>query len=269
MAERTDGRGVLYPTRLPSFHRESPRADLRAVVRWFWVPQWDLPPGRTSRQELLPFPASNLVVQQAGVTLSGPTTGASHRDLRGSGGAVGALLRPAGIARLQPDPRTIADDEVPFAAPELHDAVTAAMRAAAMPSEGGMTGRDRALAAFAEWISGRLVPPDEDGLLANAMEEIISSDRSIVRVDQLAQRLGVSMRGVQRLARRRVGLAPLAIIRRYRLQEAAQRLREEPSLSIASVAAELGYADHAHLTADFRKVLGCAPRAYRESSRER
>lgn len=53
------------------------------------------------------------------------------------------------------------------------------------------------------------------------------------------------------------------MIRRYRLQEAVQRLREDHSLTIAHVAADLGYADHAHLSADFRSVLGFTPNFYR------
>ena len=56
------------------------------------------------------------------------------------------------------------------------------------------------------------------------------------------------------------------MIGRYRLQEAAQRLREDPSLTIAYVAAELDYADHAHLTADFRQVLGFSPSLYRQQT---
>ncbi|MGH3545506.1 MAG: helix-turn-helix domain-containing protein, partial [Mycobacteriales bacterium] len=69
------------------------------------------------------------------------------------------------------------------------------------------------------------------------------------------------------LTQRYVGLTPLAIIRRYRLQEAAQRLLEEPSITIAQVAADLGYADHAHLSADFRHVLGFSPNSYRRNTR--
>ena len=47
--------------------------DLAALVRWFWIPVWRLAPGRTSRQNLLPFPASNLVVQHDGIVLSLPS----------------------------------------------------------------------------------------------------------------------------------------------------------------------------------------------------
>lgn len=258
MADLGDGRGVLYPAKLPSFHRFPAPADLRELVRWFWIPRWDLAPGRTSRQELLPFPASNLVVVPAGVSLAGPSTGASHRDLQGRGWAVGALLRPAGIASLGPDPRVIRDIEVPFEAPGLRRTVTTAMRGTDESAS-----RDRAVRAYIEWATEHLAPPDENGLLANAMEDVISSDRAIVRVGQVAERLDTSIRGVQRLAQRYVGLAPLAIIRRYRIQEAAQRLREDRSLTIAQVAADLGYADHAHLSADFRHILGFTPNSYR------
>ena len=45
---------------------------------------------------------------------------------------------------------------------------------------------------------------------------------------------------------------------------AAQRLREDRAVTVSRIAAELGYADHAHLTADFRRVLGLTPSGYRE-----
>nr|WP_255622738.1 helix-turn-helix transcriptional regulator [Tessaracoccus sp. OS52] len=125
--------------------------------------------------------------------------------------------------------------------------------------------RDAAVGAFSAWILGTFTAPDDGALAANALEDLVRTDRSIVRVEQLAEHLHLSVRSVQRLAERYVGRPPLAIIRRYRLQEAAQRLREETGATVAQVAADLGYADHAHLTADFRDVLGLTPRSYRAS----
>ena len=98
------------------------------------------------------------------------------------------------------------------------------------------------------------------------MEDIIAGDRGIVRVEQVAEQLHVSVRSVQRLAKRYVGVSPVAMIRRYRLQEAAQRLREDTHTTIAQIAADLRYADHAHLNADFRQVLGFNPGDYRRTS---
>ncbi|MCK8671188.1 helix-turn-helix domain-containing protein [Rhodococcus zopfii] len=256
----SDRRGVLYPARLPTFHREPPPRELTGLVRWFWIPEWQLAPGRTSRQEVLSFPASNLTVGADGVTLSGPTTRRSHRDLTGTGWAVGALLRPAAVPALVGDPRAARDRQVPFEATELHRAVTAAMS----PDGDGAARRARATAAYSAWLLDRVGPPDAEGELANAMEDAIAADLGPTRVDDLAQTLGISVRSVQRLAQRYVGVTPLAMIRRYRLQEAAQRLRDDPAIPIGQVAAELGYADQAHLCADFRRVLGFTPSTYRD-----
>ncbi|MFF0814661.1 helix-turn-helix domain-containing protein [Rhodococcus sp. NPDC003318] len=260
----TDGdrRGVLYPVRLPTFHREPAPPDLAGLVRWFWIPEWDLGAGRTSRQEVLAFPASNLVVQPAGITLSGPTTTRSHRDLTGRGWAVGALLRPAAVASLTTDPRSVRDREIDVEARGLLDLVRAAM------TEGDpVTRRQRATEGYAAWIAEHIDPPDPDGALANDMEDLVAADRSVTRVEHVARHLGVSVRGVQRLARRYVGVTPHAMIRRYRLQETAQRLREDPAVTVGAVAVEMGYSDQAHLCADFRSVLGFTPTTYRRRTR--
>ncbi|MCC3276573.1 helix-turn-helix transcriptional regulator [Arthrobacter sp. zg-Y20] len=279
-------RGTLYPARLPEFHRILPAAELADRVRWVWIPEWNLAPGRVSRQEVLPFPALNLVVDKDGVTLSGPATRRSFRDLSGRGWAVGLLLRPAAVPVFTDDPGNLRDTEIPVDAPDLLAAVVAAM-ADVVPStddddagagrEGAGAGvvpvvdpaevrRAAAVAAASRWLEAHGPTPDAEGRLANRLEDLIPADASITRVDQLAGQLGVSVRTVQRLARRFVGLPPLAMIRRYRLQEAAERLRLHPETPIADVAADLGYADHAHLAADFREVLGFTPSGYRRSA---
>ncbi|MFP3836215.1 helix-turn-helix domain-containing protein, partial [Chryseobacterium sp. SIMBA_028] len=67
-------------------------------------------------------------------------------------------------------------------------------------------------------------------------------------------------------AKKYVGLSPSALIRRRRLQDAAERARSNPTADLAAIAVELGYADHAHLTNDFRKYLGFTPSGYRRSA---
>ncbi|WP_309335561.1 helix-turn-helix domain-containing protein [Actinomyces oris] len=47
------------------------------------------------------------------------------------------------------------------------------------------------------------------------------------------RRLDLSVRSLQRLCEKCIGLPPLAVIRRYRLQEAARRLREDSSVTVA------------------------------------
>ncbi|MGO2930879.1 helix-turn-helix domain-containing protein [Microbacterium sp.] len=254
-------RGVLYPARMPQFHRLPPPDAAAELVGWFWIPEWDIEPGRTSRQHIVAFPALNLVVERRGVELVGAATAATYRDLTGRGWAVGAMLRPAAVAALTDDPAALLDTSTKFDAPELHGAVTRAMRA------GGDHRHADAVRALTAWLVGRVGEIGPVARQANEMSTILMGDDSVTRAEDVAARLSMSLRTLQRLAHRHVGLAPSAMIRRRRLQEAAQRIREHPGADLAAIAAELGYADHAHLTNDFRVVLGITPRSYR-SARE-
>lgn len=257
-----DHRGVLYPTRLPTFHRLAAPGRVAALARWFWIPEWDIAPGRVSRQEVIAFPACNLVVDPVSVVVAGPTTRRSHRDLTGRGWAVGALLRPAAAGHLIADPAALRDRVVAADQPALHAGVFQAMT-----GEGpGAARRTRAVEAFADWLADSVPGPDAEGQLANAIAELIDGDAAIQRVDEAAARLHVSVRTVQRIARRYVGVTPASMIRRRRLQEAARQLRTDHHLTIAAVAADLGYSDHAHLVRDFQTVLGFTPSAYRDTS---
>lgn len=251
-------RGILYPAQLPTFERRpaSPAAD--PLVRWFWISQWQIAPGRTSRQDVLAFPALNLVVEPDLVGLAGATTKRSHRDLVGTGWAVGALLRPAATPAVTDDARAILNEYPAVDAPDLHDAVVAAMR------NGDLGGAGRAIES---WLTARVPAVSDDAALANRLVVAIEEDEAILTVEDAAATIGVSPRTAQRLTRRFVGLTPLALIHRRRLQHAAHLLSTEPDAAVADIAAELGYADQSHLVRDFRKVFGFTPGGYRRTAR--
>lgn len=249
-------RGVLYPARLPEFHRLPASGEASDLVAWFWIPEWDIEPGRSSRQEVVAYPALNLVVEPDAVALSGATTRATYRELRGTGWAVGAMLRPAAVAALIDDPAAVIDQARMLDAPELLSAVTTAMVS-------GQGHRERAVEAFSRWLIERVGPLDGAALQANALVDVLLGEDAATSLEEAATRLAVSVRTLQRLAHRHVGLSPAAMIRRRRLQEAAEQLRVDPGADLATLAAQLGYADHAHLTRDFRAVLGIAPSEYR------
>lgn len=80
------------------------------------------------------------------------------------------------------------------------------------------------------------------------------------------QKPGVSLRPLQRHFLRYVGVNPKWVIQRYRLHEAAERLKAGP-VDLASLALELGYFDQAHFTRDFRAIVGMSPGAWAVSLR--
>ncbi|MEI2277532.1 helix-turn-helix domain-containing protein [Paenarthrobacter ilicis] len=254
-------KGILYPARLPSFTRIPAPDAVSHLVQWFWIPQWDIQPGRSSRQHVIAYPASNLVVEGGTVVFAGASTRAGFRDLSGKGWAVGALLRPAAVPLFTDDPTALLDTEKTLPLEALRLAVAAAMEG---NDDGSRLGR--AVDAFAQWLASVDAGLSSEAGLANRMVDVIAEDRSLMAIEDVAAALSVSPRTLQRIAKKYVGLSPSALIRRRRLQDAAQRARSDPTADLAAIAVELGYADHAHLTNDFRKFLGFTPSSYRRES---
>ncbi len=251
MTDRT--RGALFPAELPRFTRVTPDAEVADLVEWYWVPEWDLPTGHTSAQRVLAYPATNLVVEPGGVALHGATTRVTERVLSGTGWAVGAVLRPAAAAVLSGTLAELVDASTAVDASGLAAAV-----AAVMPGNAR-----RAAGLVGTWLDQRIGVRTPRSRLANDMARLLMTDAEVLRVEDAASRLCVSVRTLQRLAHRTVGLPPAAMIRRRRLQEAAQRVREHPEEPLADIAAALGYSDQAHLAGDFRAVLGFTASSYR------
>jgi AraC-like DNA-binding protein len=99
---------------------------------------------------------------------------------------------------------------------------------------------------------------------STAMADRLIGDPSIRSVADASRALGLDERSLERIFRSEIGLSPKQLLKRFRLQEAAERLLREPELSCSSLAFDLGYADQAHFTHDFRAVVGLPPEAYRQ-----
>jgi AraC-like DNA-binding protein len=253
-------RGHLNPDADAPLARYRPAPDLAALVRHHWIPEWALPEGRAVTARVLGYPALNLVVDRTGVLLAGPTTTATERVLQGRGWAVGVLLQPAATPALGRDASALLDRAAWLDEPLLRDRVVAAMDGGAPPYD-----RHRgALDVVEAWLRERLGPVTEQGRLANAAVALVEQDPTVTRVADLADRLHVAPRTLQRAVRRCTGMSPHEVVRRRRLQEAADRLRRGAGDDLARVAAEVGFADHAHLTRAFSRAVKESPRHFRD-----
>jgi AraC-like DNA-binding protein len=87
-------------------------------------------------------------------------------------------------------------------------------------------------------------------------------EREITRVEELASRLGVHPRRLERLFHRYVGLSPRWVIKRVRLYAAAEAIARAEALDWPDLAQELGYFDQAHFIRDFKAAIGRTPGAY-------
>ena len=251
----------------PSLRRYAPPPALADLVRRFWVPVWSLPDGQVSTQRVLQYPVCQVVVGPEGGQLVGPHSGLNTRELSGSGWVVGAMLQPAAGALLLGGPVSELTNGVrDLAALAAIDAARVVERVVAvMAPDPGEASRQQEACGLVAGALAALLPVDEEGLLVNAVVELVERDRTIRRVGQLCEKFDLTERTLQRLAARRIGLSPKWLIQRRRLHDAAERLRagdDVDLVDLASVAAELGYADQAHFTRDFRAVTGLTPGAF-------
>jgi AraC family transcriptional regulator len=85
-----------------------------------------------------------------------------------------------------------------------------------------------------------------------------------ITLDKLAVSVGLSVRHLCRAFREAVGLSPHQYILRRRIDRATM-LIGDAELSFEEIAQAVGFANHAHMTATFHRLLGTTPTRIRRS----
>ncbi|WP_226345234.1 helix-turn-helix domain-containing protein [Agilicoccus flavus] len=235
--------------------------DLRDLARRFWIPVWDVGPGEQAPQRVLQYPVCLVVVSAEYARFYGVVSGLSTTTLTGRGWAVGLMLQPAAGRLLTGRPVSeYTDRHVDLQEVADLGVLTGRIRQIMGPDPSDPDAQCRARGLVEDALRPHL-PVDCEGRLVNAIVEAVEGDASIRRVGQVCAAFDLTERSLQRLTRRRLGLSPAWLIRRRRLHEAADRLRDG-DVDLAGLAHDLGYADQAHLTRDWRAVTGTTPGAF-------
>ncbi|MQM28536.1 AraC family transcriptional regulator [Glycomyces albidus] len=231
---------------------------LATYVERFWSVRWDLPEGSSYESVLIPHPCVNLSFMPVlGAEVHGPGLAVARHPLTGAGRVFGAKFRPGGFTAFTGIEAAAFADWVAGAAtvfgPEV-DELNAVV----------MSGGDGdAVALVSRFLVDRM-----PGAVEERYEELLRivtamlEDRSITRVDQVASRFFMSQKSLQRLFQAYIGLGPKALICRYRIHDAADRLAADPGVDLARLAAALGWSDQAHFTHDFKDLIGFPPAEY-------
>jgi AraC-like DNA-binding protein len=219
--------------------------------------QWDLGDRPPHRQEVVTHPCVNLVFEPHGAAVHGVHRRRDARVLAGNGWAVGVKFRPGGFSGFLGRPvHEIADRSIPLEAAFGPDGRALERDAAAVADP-------QAKIVVAEaFLRDRLPELDPEVELVHAVVADMLEVDPGTSVQEVARRHAVSPRTLQRLFRRHVGVGPKWVLRRYRLQEAAEQLAAGERSDWTRLALDLGYFDHAHFIRDFRAVVGRSPAEY-------
>lgn len=250
--------GILNPgAGLKRFElrRRAPARDLAALVDWHWIVAWSL--NQPFEQEVLPHPCVNLSIDARGSAVHGIGSRRDVARLAGTGRVVATKFKPGGFFPFaRAAMRQLVDRIVPIE--EAFGGAGAALHRAVVdqPDDALATG------AIEDLLRENQVADDPALAEAMALAARAQGERDIQRAEDLARIAGVSVRTLHRTFERYIGVGPKWIIRRSRVQEAAERVASGVHVAWAALALELGYHDQAHLIHDFKAQIGFTPAVY-------
>jgi AraC family transcriptional regulator len=112
-------------------------------------------------------------------------------------------------------------------------------------------------------LDGRAAP--DSSLVSRVKALLRDPEQPASTISELASTLNTHPVHLARVFRKSQGCSPSEFRASARATRAAELLRRT-SRSISDIAYELGFADHAHLSRDFRRIWGVSPIAYRRAA---
>jgi transcriptional regulator GlxA family with amidase domain len=113
---------------------------------------------------------------------------------------------------------------------------------------------------FSATLSAQIA--DKDATFDTLHSWVSDNPKADLRVDRLAERMGMSSRTFARIYTSRIGITPAKAIERIRL-ELARRLLERQEIALAEIAERTGFGDNERMRRAFVRCLGVTPTEYR------
>lgn len=235
--------------------RSAPCAELAPYVMHYWSVRWDLRGQPPYVSEVLAHPSVHVVFERGRSAVHGVVRGRFTRELEGQGRVLGIKFHPGAFYPLVRVPVSRLTDRVlPLAS------LLGAAWEALEPRVLSHAEDPEAVQEVEQFLRAQLrAAPDAAGLRVRRLVERIAAAPELTTVEGLAAASGLGPRTLQRLFHQYVGVGPKWVIQRFRLHEAAERLKVGEAASLTDLALSLGYFDQAHFIHDFKATVGRAP----------
>lgn len=242
-------------------HLEAPPDTLHDLVEHTFV--LDVRHARQPSWMILPDYSAHILVHLAGrsdsprvgsCSIVGPRTVPIEVDVADRLWTIGARLRPGALPALTGLP-----------ASDMVDVGAGA--GAVWGSEGdGLDGRLSAepdpralLRHVVEFLAERARRVPERDWRARGLSRQVLESGGTIRVEDIAERMGSSIRALRASSRNLIGVAPKRFARTHRLFRAIDAACRSSAPDWARIATASGYADQPHLVRDFGSLLGESP----------
>jgi AraC-like DNA-binding protein len=217
--------------------------------------------GRARLVERLPDGRTALVFrelaggQKGDVCIAGPRTRALYKNTTGLVRAVMVQFKPGWAAPLLGVPASAVTDQI-IPLEDLWGRSGAGLFHELLAARSLPEVLDR----LSQAVALRPQPSFEPASARLARRAVRLLERGEVRVESVAEQLGVTARHLRRAFLENIGIGPKDFARTLRLQRAVRMT--ETSKDWGRIAVDAGYYDQAHLIADFREFVGLTPGAF-------
>lgn len=113
-----------------------------------------------------------------------------------------------------------------------------------------------------EFLLSRLSEPQTIDAITRSCVEAIFQSQGQLDVVQLADKMNISKRNIERKFVTAIGMSPKQLSKVVRLQAAMKMLEQKKFSNLTSLAYENGYYDQAHFIKDFKEFTGMSPKSF-------
>lgn len=112
------------------------------------------------------------------------------------------------------------------------------------------------VAALQLWANQQL---HTEGVIPDSLAQALSCIRQDEAPGQLQQHVALSQRQIERLFQLWLGMTPKYYQRIVRVRKALALIRTQQAVDLVDVALQCGFSDQAHMTREFRVIVGATP----------
>lgn len=146
-----------------------------------------------------------------------------------------------------------------YSADHGYDRITIYSKAPILNDDGQVIG----IIAIYRYLDSPQKIPDWHGHMSEVLTFIHTHYMKPISVQDLAQKMNVSVVHLERLFKKLFGDTPVEYIHRLRIS-ASLRLLETTNTTISVIAQEIGYFDQSHFIRHFKRLRGCTPKQHRQ-----
>ena len=249
-----------------------PIASLQPFVKCFWTLDAEATPSPV-RQRVVPDGCMEMIFNYGDRFYQYPENGSgflqpqsfvfgqisSFLEIAPSGvtGIVAARFLPEGLAPFL-DCSVISLENKAVAIQELFGNAGDELENAIMQS---VSNRER-IDQLESFLLARLETPGTIDSITRACVQTILKTQGQLGVDELADKLNIHRRNMERRFETAVGMSPKQLSRVVRLQSALKLMEQKKYSNLTSLAYESGYYDQAHFIKDFKEFTGISPKSF-------